>query len=105
MSLKTVLSYLSEARANLSEAEKSLERAAKLFERVVNEVPDVIRDYVDDVERLEIEKELIEVWEKAKIAHRLAFDAHFLILGKERDLREILDRSENVQSVRSVREN
>lgn len=61
MSLKTLLSYLSEVRANLSEAEKDLERAAKLLERIINSIPDVIADYVDDVERLEIEKALIGV--------------------------------------------
>jgi DNA anti-recombination protein RmuC len=68
MSLKTLLSYLLEVRANLSEAEKGLERAVKLLERIINSISDVIADYVDDVERLEIEKALIEVWEKVKIA-------------------------------------
>jgi hypothetical protein len=90
MSLKTLLSYLSEVRANLSEAEKGLERAAKLLERIINSISDVIADYVDDVERLEIEEALIEVWEKVKIASSLASDACFLVLKKDYDLGEIL---------------
>jgi seryl-tRNA synthetase len=90
MSLKTLLSYLSEVRANLSEAEKGLNRAAKLLERIINSIPDVIADYVDDVERLEIEKALIGVWEKVKIASSLVSDACFLALRKDYDLGEIL---------------
>ncbi len=51
-----LFSYLSEVEANLSDARKSLERAVKLFEKIVSAVPAVIRDYVDDVERLETER-------------------------------------------------
>jgi len=97
MTLKTLLSYLSEVVANISDAKKSLERAVKLFEKIINGVPDVVRDYVDDVERLEIERKLIEAWEKVKIASSLISDASSLIFWEERDLEEILDRSESMQ--------
>jgi len=58
---------------------------------------DVIKDYIDGVERLEIERKLIEAWEKVKIASSLVFDASSLIFWEEHDLEEILDRSESMQ--------
>jgi len=98
MSLKTLLSCLSEVRAYLSEAEKDLERAAKLLERVINSIPDVVADYVDDVERLEIEKVLIGVWEKVKIATSIVFDARFLVLKKDYELGDILLKLKSVEN-------
>jgi hypothetical protein len=98
MSLKTLLSCLSEVRAYLSEAEKDLERAAKLLERVINSIPDLVADYVDDVERLEIEKVLIGVWEKVKIATSIVFDARFLVLKKDYELGDILLKLKSVEN-------
>jgi hypothetical protein len=97
MSLKTLLSCLSEVRAYLSEAGKDLERAAKLLERVINSIPDLVADYVDDVERLEIEKVLIGVWEKVKIATSIVSDARFLVLEKDYELGDALLKLKSVE--------
>jgi hypothetical protein len=99
MSLKTLLSCLSEVRAYLSEAGKDLERAAKLLERVINSIPDLVADYVDDVERLEIEKVLIGVWEKVKIATSIVSDARFLVLEKDYELGDALLKLKSVEDV------